>query len=50
VAGSVPELKLKECSHYLSLVRTVVRRLSMVPICFKGLFIRALRCEISLNC
>jgi hypothetical protein len=28
------------CSYYVSLVRTVVRRFIMVPICSKGLFIR----------
>jgi hypothetical protein len=49
-AVGVPERKLKECSHYLSLVRTEVRRLSMVPICSKRIFIRALRSEISFNC
>jgi hypothetical protein len=49
-AVGVPERKLKECSHYLSLVRTVVRRFMMVPICSKRLFIRVLRSEISLNC
>jgi hypothetical protein len=49
-ATGVPECKLKECSHYLSLVRTVVRRFIMVPICSERLFIRVLRSEISLNC
>jgi hypothetical protein len=32
-AVGVPERKLKECNHYLSLVRTVVGRFIMVPIC-----------------
>jgi hypothetical protein len=50
LAVGVPECKLKKCSHYLSLVRTVVRRFIVVPICSKRLFIRALRSEISLNC
>jgi hypothetical protein len=49
-AVGVPERKLKECSPYLSLVRTVVRRFIMVPICSKRLFLRFLRSEISLNC
>jgi hypothetical protein len=49
-AAGIPERKLKECSHYLSLVRTVVRRLIMVPISSKRLFIRVLRSDISLNC
>jgi hypothetical protein len=49
-AVGVPERKLKECSHYLSLVRTVVRRFIMVVICSKRLFIRVLRSEISMNC
>jgi hypothetical protein len=49
-AVGIPERKLKECSHYLSLVRTLVRRLSVVPICSKRLFIRALRSKILLNC
>jgi hypothetical protein len=51
-AIGVPERKLKECSHYVSLVRTVVKRFIMVPICSKRLFISALRSrsEISLNC
>jgi hypothetical protein len=49
-AVGVPERKLKERSHYLSLVRTVMRRFIMVPICSKRLFIRVLRSEISLNC
>jgi hypothetical protein len=49
-AVGVPERKLKKCSHYMSLVRTVVRRFIMVPICSKRLFIRLLRSEISLNC
>jgi hypothetical protein len=48
-AVGVPERKLKECSHYLSLVRKVVRFI-MVPICSKRLVIRVLRSEISLNC
>jgi hypothetical protein len=45
----VPEHKLKECSHYLSLVSTVVRFI-MVPICPKRFFVRVLRSKISLNC
>jgi hypothetical protein len=49
-AVGVPERKLKECSHYLSLVRTVVRRFNMVPVCSKRLFIRVFRSEILLNC
>jgi hypothetical protein len=49
-AVGVPERKLKECSNYFSLVRTVVRRFIMVPICSKRLFIRVSRSEISLNC
>jgi hypothetical protein len=49
-AVGVPERKLKECSHYLSLVRTVVRRFIMVPICSNRLFMRVLRSEISLSC
>jgi hypothetical protein len=49
-AVGVPEHKLKESSHYLRLVRTVVRRFIEVPICSKMLFIRVLRSEISLNC
>jgi hypothetical protein len=36
----VAECKLKESSHYLSLVRTVVSRFIMVPICSKMLVIR----------
>jgi hypothetical protein len=36
-AVGAPERKLKESSHYVSLVRTVVRRFVMVPICSKGL-------------
>jgi hypothetical protein len=48
-AVGVAEPKLKKCSHYLSLVMTVVRRLIMVSICSKRLFIRALRSEIMLN-
>jgi hypothetical protein len=32
-AVGVPKRKLKECSHYLSLVRTVMRRFIMVLIC-----------------
>jgi hypothetical protein len=50
VAVGVPECTLKKCSHYLSLVRTVVRKFIMVPICSNRLFIRALRSKISLNC
>jgi hypothetical protein len=49
-AVGVPERKLKECSHYLILIRIVVRRFIMVPICSKWLVIRVLRSEISLNC
>jgi hypothetical protein len=49
-AVGVPERKLKESSHYLSLVRTVVWRFIMVPICSKSLFIRVLMFEIPLNC
>jgi hypothetical protein len=49
-AVGVPERKLKECSHYLSMVRTVVKRFIMVPICSKRLVIRVLRSGISLNC
>jgi hypothetical protein len=49
-AVGVPERKLKESSHYVSLVRTVVRRFIMVPICSKRLVIRVLRSEIPLNC
>jgi hypothetical protein len=49
-AFGVPERKLKECSHYLSFARAVVRRLSMVSICSKRLFMRVLWSEISLKC
>jgi hypothetical protein len=48
-AVGIPERKLKECSHYLSLVRTVVRFI-VAPICSKRLFIRVLRSKISMNC
>jgi hypothetical protein len=49
-AVGVPERKLKECNHYLSVVRSVVSRFIMVPISSKRLFIRVLRAEIPLNC
>jgi hypothetical protein len=39
-AVGVPECKLKKCDHYLSLVRTMVRRFIVVPICSNRLFIR----------
>jgi hypothetical protein len=49
-AVGVPERMLKECSHYLNLVRTVVKRFIMVPICSERFVIRVFWSEISLNC
>jgi hypothetical protein len=49
-AVGVPEHKRMESSHYVSFVRTVVRRFIIDPICSKRLVIRVLRSGIPLNC
>jgi hypothetical protein len=49
-AVGVPDHKLKESSHYFSLLCTLVMRFIMVPFCSKRLVERVLRSEIRLNC
>jgi hypothetical protein len=49
-ATGIPYGKLQEFSYYVSLVSTVLRRFSIVPICSNKLFIMFCKSSISLVC